>query len=251
MALFNDDTKIEDPTDLQVEDKNYLTELVGEGKKFKTEQDLAKGKVQSDAFIEQLKNELKVARTAAEKLQDELKTRSTLQEFVDQMKTNANPSPPPAKQPLLEGGDDVSKLTPDTIKQLVEQTIANKSIAQRETENLEFVRSKLVETFGQRYETKLRERTKELGMTEDEMTRLATQTPKAFLTLVNPTQPQTQGLYSPASSVNTEGFRTTGTSKTWAYYEKIRRENPRLYFAPSTHNEMMEQATALGDDFYK
>jgi len=39
--------------------KTSLEELVGEGKKFKTVEDLAKGKLEADSFIAQLEGELK------------------------------------------------------------------------------------------------------------------------------------------------------------------------------------------------
>lgn len=254
MSLFNDpktadiDDPIDDGTDYKIED------FVGEGKKYKTLQDAAKALVNKDNFIDQLKRENQLARTAAEKLQDELKTRKTLQEFLDQMNTTQRQAPPPANNQKDDGEVDDNEFTPDKIKRLVEETIAQKSQAQREQENLDVVKQKLIEAYGPRYETKLRERTQELGMTEQDLTGMAMRTPKAFLSLVVPQSTNTGSLFTPPTNgINMESMRSGNRdSKTWSYYENIRKTDARTYYSPKIHNEMMEQLTKLGDDeFYK
>ena len=49
----------------QTQEPNYLAELVGEGKKFKTVDDLAKGKWNSDSMIETLKAEIATLKAQA------------------------------------------------------------------------------------------------------------------------------------------------------------------------------------------
>lgn len=251
MALFNNDP-IDNPDDFQIDDKDYETELVGEGKKFKTTKDLAKAKAQSDAFIEQLKNENKVAREAAARLQEELKTQKTLKEFMDQIApSNNRNSQPPAKEPNNEGENEV---TTESIKQLVEQTIASRSAEQQGQVNLDNVKKQLIQTYGNQYENILRQRTKDLGMSEQEMTNMAMKQPKAFLALVSPSIEKTTDIFNtPRSSLNTEALRLNGGQvKNWSYYEKIRKTDQRKYFEPSMHNEMMKQLEQLGpDEFYK
>lgn len=254
MALFTDPaTPIDNPDDLPDDNQEYkIEDFVGEGKKYKTLGDVAKALVNKDTFIEQLKNENKLTRTAQERLQDELKTRKTLQEFLDQMNSNNKDSQPPAKEPISHGESDETTLTSESIKQLVEQTLAEKSAAQREQENLDLVKQNLIKAYGPRYEAKLRERTQELGMTEQDLTAMAMRTPKAFLTLVVPAS-SNSGLFTPpTSSVNSESFKPRSGNRTWSYYENIRKTNPREYYSPRMHNEMMAQLTSLGDDeFYK
>lgn len=248
MALFTD-KPVDNPDDLQVDEKDYEAELVGEGKKFKTTKDLAKAKAQSDAFIEQLKNENMVARQAAERLQEELKQRKTLSEFMDQINSR-DALQPPAKEPNNEG----EGLNQESIEQIVEQTIAKRSAAQQGQINLDAVQQKLIETYGERYEQTLRRRTQELGMTEQEMTQMAMKSPRVFLALVSPTPSETTpSPLFPKSNVNTEALRaSSGEKKNWSYYEKIRKTDTKKYFSPSTHNEMMQQLATLGDEeFYK
>lgn len=252
MALFNENTPIDNPDDLPDDGQDHkLEDYMGEGKKYKTPADVAKALAAKDTFIEQLKSENKLTRTAAEKLQDELKTRKTLQEFLDQMNSRTD-SPPPAKEPNTQGENDTT-LNTDAIQRIVEQTISQRSAAQREQENLDFVQQKLIEIYGPSYERNLRDRTRELGMTEAELTAMAMKTPKVFLTLVAPANAPSKSLFSPpASSVNSESFKPRSDAKTWSYYENMRKTDPSRYFSPIIHNEMMAQLTNLGeDDFYK
>lgn len=253
MALFTDpSTTITDPEDLIDDGNTYsLNDFVGEGKKYKTPEDVAKALVYKDAFIEQLKGENQLARTALDRAKEELKTRQTLEEFLDRMNTQRPPSPSPANN---QNAEEDGALNQEKIKQLVEQTLTQRTTQEREQANLDHVKQKLIEAYGPRYEQKLRERTQELGMNENEMTQMAMRSPKAFLALVNP-QPSTNNLFStPTSSLNSESLRRTSSSneKNWAYYENLRKTNPKLYFEPRTHNEMMAQLRKLGiDEFYK
>src|SRR4029450_8159059 len=96
--LFSDESDINvDPN------KNYLEELVGEGKKFKTPEDLARGKAESDSFIERLQKEL-------HGLRNELKSRLQLEEVVDRI-SSASKSPiseQPPREP--DNGQPASQL---------------------------------------------------------------------------------------------------------------------------------------------
>jgi len=65
--------------------KNYLAELVGEGKKFKTQEDLARGKAESDAYIKILEKRSDELRNDYLKLRDDYSSRAKLEEVVDQL----------------------------------------------------------------------------------------------------------------------------------------------------------------------
>jgi hypothetical protein len=38
-------------------------------------------------------------------------------------------------------------------------------------------------------------------------------------------------------------------ARTWSFYEKLRKENPHLYRTTKTHEQMVQDAMALGDAF--
>jgi ABC-type uncharacterized transport system substrate-binding protein len=39
--------------------------------------------------------------------------------------------------------------------------------------------------------------------------------------------------------------------KNFEYFDKLRKENPKLYFSATTQTEMMNEARKQGSDFYK
>ena len=69
--------------------KDYLKELVGEGKKFKTVEDLAKGKAESDAFISSVTRENKELRDSYKKAIEEVNSRTRLEDLVTKLSTMA------------------------------------------------------------------------------------------------------------------------------------------------------------------
>src|SRR5712671_5452751 len=82
--------------------KNYLEELVGENKKFKSNEDLAKGKYTSDIYVKQLETTLDEMRKDFLKEREDNVAKAKLQELIDQMEMKRQPlsnsEPPQAKE---------------------------------------------------------------------------------------------------------------------------------------------------------
>src|SRR5678815_2601198 len=64
--------------------KDYLTELVGEGKKFKSPQELARGKYEADQYVRTLERQKDELRSDYLKLKDEQAARAKLEDLIDQ-----------------------------------------------------------------------------------------------------------------------------------------------------------------------
>src|SRR5258708_30783932 len=77
--------------------KNYLTELVGDGKKFKTHEELAYGKAQSDSYIKILERQMDQLKTDYNEARAEAASRARLEDLVN--KINTSPSQPPVTEP--------------------------------------------------------------------------------------------------------------------------------------------------------
>ena len=111
--LFND--PVEDVANLPVVDpnKNYLEELVGEGKKFKDPVALARSKVESDRHIAKLESELKAIRT-------DMNSRLSLEDLVTKLASaRPEPSPPASSGDLGDSNQNASKpLTPEDLAKL-------------------------------------------------------------------------------------------------------------------------------------
>lgn len=237
--------------------KDYLSEYVGEGKKFKTPAELAKAKAHSDAFIERLQRE-----QAA--LRNELNTRAKLEELMDRMSTTkdstGNVNSQGTQTPGENGQDGTAtkNLSPDDIEKVIEQRLAKREAEARVKNNVEAVKSRLMAEFGDNFVAELENRTKELGLTRDFVQDIAKREPKALFRLLGIDGQQQSSnketdVFSapPRSSVNSAGFgiRDTGEKK-FADYEKIRKEDPSRYWSPQVQNEIHKQAMKLGEKFY-
>lgn len=248
MNLFEQNN--EDPV---LEDKDYYTELVGEGKKFKTERDLARGKAESDLFIEQLKrenaemrNELNSRQTAeqiAEKILNRSNTSVTSPSINKEDSNQSNPN-----SGISEDDEDVDTKVDKRLRAILRE--------QQEEQNLVYVRNALEESFGKNFGKQLAEITQEINETEETMTRLAKTNPKAFLKLVGATSAQAtkqkqDTLFSPPTS--SVGIKPTKTEKGWSYYKNLRLTNPTLYRSIPVQQEMFRKAKEFaerGENFY-
>lgn len=228
--------------------KDYMSELVGEGKKFKTPEELARGKWEADQFIERLKQEQSA-------LRKELESRKRLEEVADllsQQKNQSTEGQPPAR-------DDGTKqtLTPETLEQMLEERLTKREQQQRREQNINTVKQKLAEKFGNNYVAKLEQEANNLGVTKEYLTNLAAESPNAFLRLVGydalpKQQQQDTNLFSPpTTSVNTTGFAPNVTGeRTQTYYEKLKQNDPKSYWSPKVQNEMHRDAQRLGAKFF-
>ena len=230
--------------------KNWLEEYVGEGKKFKDPEDLAKGKAHSDAFIYRLQKE-------TEELRKELNTRIKLEEFMDRMNSQNTDGAHQATQTAGTGnqtnGTASNATSPDDIESLIEQRLAQREAEKTQKQNVEIARSRLVEMFGDNYQAELEARTNSLGLTKEFVANLAKTQPKALFALLGleGQQKKDDSVFTPRGSVNTSGLGNSGSQeKNWAYYEKIRKQNPAAYFSVPVQNEMHKQASKLGERFY-
>ena len=223
-------------------EKNYLEDLVGEGKKFASPEELARGKAESDAFIARLQQE-------AAEMRDELKARKTMEQVLDQLNHTPTPqSPTPATTPnaALETTTenvDVESLVQDEVQKHLTK-MQQENAAQS---NLERVQSALRNVFGNGYNTILKEKTESLGLSEQFATELAKTQPDAFLQLVGARQTsETQTVQSLRTPE-----RTPSNTKNYSYYQTIRKEDPDRYFSPALQNEMFAAASEQGEDFYQ
>lgn len=218
-----------------------LTNLVGEGKKFKTVEDLAKGKLEADQFIETLKQELA-------DLRQESATRARLEEIVDNLTSARRAEENYQEAPNHRPNESPSQpqVTPDAIQHLIDQTITRREQQQTATQNRQVVKEKLKEVFGSDYVSKLESRREELGLSQSDMDSLAARSPTAFLALVAPNQGRSNTPVSPPrSSVRSEALthqNPTAQPGTWAYYEALKQSDPKKYWSPAVQGQLHKDA---------
>lgn len=237
------DTNQNDP---QIDpNKNYLEELVGDGKKFKTPEELARGKAEADLFIEQMKRDNEELRQDYLRLRDEHNSGPKLQEVLNQLAELKGQRAPQ----LPEGNEDKSVLDEAKVANLVAEMMKQSKAAEREAENVRKVESKLQEAYGPDYKRVLKQKVSELGLEDSFVNNLAKTYPDVLFRTIGVDQRSGEGFQAPvSSSVRRDPFGT-GTKRTWSYYQKMRTEDPARYHDPKTKQQMFKDYQELGSAF--
>lgn len=230
-----------DPT---VEDKDYLPELVGEGKKYADPAALAKAKVHADLHISRLEKELAEARTT-------MTAQTKLEDLVKQLQ---QVKPPTTLENTSTEERGITESDVD-IEKTVEQIVSRREAQNQAQSNLQKVRQALREALGTNYSQHLASESERLGMSTDEMNALAMRSPAAFLRLVGVDQGRVQsGTPSvPNTRINAEAFRpiNPGSDKTLSHYKKLRQEGKINWNDDKALVEMHNNAIRLGDKFFE
>lgn len=240
-TLLDDDQSSFDPN------KNYIEELVGEGKKFKSVEDLAKGKAESDEYIKMIIKQKDTLSNDYLKLKADYDARASLEEMLDKRQSqepNANTPNANNNQPQQTDSLDIDKLIESRMSAREKQRLAE--------ENVKKAKDILREKLGNRYADTLRTKMEELDLTEDEMYSLAARSPKAFvrtLGLEDP-KPQQPAFQSPPSSqYNSSTFKPVTEKRTWSWYQDLKLKDPKAWLDPKIQTQMYHDAQRMGADF--
>lgn len=254
--VFNND---DSDTTRQEQIEKYFDHLVGEGKKFKDPEELAKGKWESDNYITTLEKQLDTLRV-------ELDKRETADEIADRIRSQLADRTPSNSQANQRGGengdddDDLNKtnkgfdgLSKEDLIKLLDERLEQKDKLTKAQRNRQEVTKVLEERVGATAKKFLQDKAVELGVSLEYLQQQAEVSPKAFYNLVGLNQQSTQqrGFSPPSSSVNTATLDTGTQVRNNAYYEKMFKENPKLRFDPKITVQMHKDAQRMGlDKFY-
>ena len=122
------------------ENKDYLAELVGDGKKFKDNQALARGKHEADLTVEAMKTRLDELRSDYQKLHEDRQQGATLQELKDLIQSQKQSD---GNSTLNANDLNVPQFKPEDIEKLVQDTIDKRDSARKEQDNLNYVLQRL------------------------------------------------------------------------------------------------------------
>jgi len=224
-----------------------LSTLVGEDKKFKDLESLAKGKLESDNYIAKLEENLT-------KVQTELEKRSTLDDVMNQInQSRQSQESTQESQAHVEQSSDQGSTEQVDIDKLLESKLSEYEKAKQEENNLSFAAQELKKIHGDSAQAHLNGKAKELGVTVKDLESYAKSNPKVFLSLVSG-QSQGNNTQSPnfTGSVDTSKNYTSNTGeKNQSYYNKLKQTDPTLYRSPKIQMEMHEQAIKLRENFFK
>lgn len=246
------DNLLADSLDDQVqidETKNYLAELVGEGKKFKTPEDMARGKYESDIYIQIQNKRMDDLRKDYLALRDESMSRANLKEIVDQLSNKQLASS--EHTPANEVPTEKPAISSEDIEKIFERKLYESDLSKRQRENFNIVVAKLKERFGANYSTALKPRVEDLRLTDEDVNTLAKKSPEAFFRLMGLDQPAQDDAFQspPKSSQRPDQFAPKSQKRTWSYWDNLRLTNPTLYYDPKSSEQMVKDAKALGKEF--
>jgi len=232
-------------------DENVLETLVGDGKKFKDAEALAKGKLESDRHIQQIQRENAAIRERLKGLEDELQERVTLQDFIEEIRQTPlqrNDGTPPV-QPHQEV---TPSPTPVDIKKMIDEELQQQQRRKQITENVSAVKAELTKTWGKDFSQKLSERAKELNLSQEFLGSVAETSPKAFLELVGakPRQANPEQDVPPRTSINTGLNLESSGVRNQAYYDKLKKADPNFHKNERLVAQMHRDAQRMGESFF-
>lgn len=207
---------------------NPVETLVGEGKKFATIEDLAKGKIAADAHISKLEAEAENLRAIAQRNIDAETQLAELKNELKEIRESASVQPKVPTGPALTETD---------IETLVERSLTKKEASRTATQNINESNNRIVRHFGtvEKAQDAVRARADELGVTVEHIKETAAKSPTAFLQLMGLAQKpaaegdgkflQSSGAVVPPGQV---GSGPVEGSKQWL--DAIRRKDPNRFF---------------------
>ena len=251
--MANENLLNQDPDQVTIdESKDYLSELVGEGKKFADHKALAKGKAYSDAHItilerrfDELSDEyrkLKEDSSAGAKLQDLLDKLETTQQQLASRETNPN-----------SNEDTKPALKLDDVESLIDSRMSQRELSRREESNYNQVKAKLTERYGTNYGAALKEyiQTEKLDLTDEDVNQMARRNPNLFIKTFGLNEQTGENFTSPPrSNVNTFSPKPK-EKRGWSYYMDLKKKDPLSWMDKKIAIQMEKDAREQGEDFYK
>lgn len=226
--------------------KNYVEELVGDGKKFKSIEDLARGKYEADLHISLKNKQFDELAADYKRLREEYNAGPKLQEAIDRLLA-AKETPSSEHTPAKE--DTKPAFDPEQLDARMDARLAQFEADRKSHANEQIVRDKLQEKFGDKFSEMLAAQTQKLGLTADRVTDIARTSPSAFFRLMGlEEQQQTESFQSPPRSSQNTNFTPSGAkTKKWSDYKALQKTHPNLFSDPKTHNQMMSDIKAIGE----
>lgn len=225
--------------------ESFIAQLVGEGKKFKDLEALAKGKLEADRHIGEITKTL-----------DELRAELAKQDYAKNLLEQMSKGPetrqddPPPNTSSSSNTENTTQSASD-IESLVEKVITEKERNRTVSQNIAVVGEEMERQFGDKATQVLKSKAQELGMSLDRLKDIAAESPTAFFQLIGVSGKKPQGTTAPQSSVRSETFNSNSQDRDFEYYQKLRKENRSLYYSPKVQNMMLQDRERLGNRFYK
>lgn len=224
-------------------------DLVGEGKRYRDPDAVAKAVSEKDAFIEQLKKENAEMRT-------DLSSRMTLEELADKVfkgRDTGNPTEDPRPTQPQEPRVEENRPQIEDLSEQVRKLLMEERAKETRNGNIEKAKSALKEAYGADYKQAVLKAASELGVSEQYLADMSATTPAGFMRLIESVVPRDNNSPTtpPAGSFDSSRGAEPGFKKrNAAYYNELRKSDPKKYFSKEVQVEMYKQAREMGEAFF-
>lgn len=213
--------------------KSYFGELVGDGKKFSDAEALAKSKLEADRHISNLESQLK-------EIREELAKRESAEEIAERLRNERNADPKPSTS--------TPGLSEERVAEIVKNTVTSIERSRSVRENVLEAERQFKSMYGDKTQEVLKAKASELGMTVEQLGKIAGESPTAFGKLVGLEKKDSKasGNQSPMDSdLNQEGFHNNnqhGPLKegSQAYWAAKRKELGAKFWEPKIQQQIMK-----------
>jgi len=236
-------------------EEELLGTLVGDGKKFKSVEALAKGKILSDAHIQRLQEENKTLRQQTEQLNNEIGNKAKIEDLIKELRNRGTSMDSGNNLTPAENNRDDSKTVPldtDSIVSKVLESLESRSRVSTEETNQKKVVNEAKRLWGSEWKQRLAAAGEAIGMDEEMIDIWARKNPDAIIKVLSP-MPNHVPANTPGSSINTSALNTHTESgvRNKAYYTKLKAKDPSGYWSPSVQIQMHKDAQKLGEKFFE
>jgi hypothetical protein len=213
---------------------------------------LAKAKFNADAHIKNLEMRLDELRQDYLKVSADSQTRAKLEDLIRQMEGKQQLSRESqlasSEQPSAKEVQEKPTIDFNEVDRHLANRLQQYEVEKKHAENAAFVKNKLKERFGDNYSDSVNQQITDLGLTAEDFNALARKSPAALLKTLGVDNIPRETYQAPPRG--SSGFNPKiEPKKTWAYFQKLKQENPNLYRDPKTTNEMTAAALELGEAF--
>lgn len=235
----------------EVNQGSYLAKFVGEGAKYSSADELAKGYANAEAFMEQLKNENAALREVANAQEN---TKDILEVIREEFQKN----PVSEEQSTDDNQSEGNQFNKEDLATLVRDVLQEDNRKAQATNNLNSVAQFLAETYGEENTAKVKEQMAEnLGVSVSFLDGVASRSPEAFKRLAGTQQkPSAVSGESTKGTINTLGLGNEAKPKSsFQEYKELRKADPSRAFSPEVQNKLFKElkeaiARGEGDTFF-
>lgn len=227
--------------------QSYLKKLVeARGEQWSDPEVIAKGKLEADQYIEQLKRE-------NEELKEKATKASTVDELLSEMRKKA--TDPATVNPSSEdnsGADESqtkTQVSEDQLQSLVESALTKREKENTTKQNVQQVEEHLAANYGEEAKSIVSKKAGELGLTSKRLGEIAAESPSAFFALIGEKTPDVKPMTQGSIRTESVNMQSRGERNS-TYYSKLRKEEPRKFNSPQVQEQMLRDRIKLGDKFY-